>query len=101
MTGRKENLHEFQKLDNVEVVKFGNNKCKVKGYRIVKNGEYTVNRVAYVEGLKHNLISVSQLVVGTGNQVLFDEEGSIISNKQTKEILLKSKRKGDRITTYQ
>ena len=60
-----------------------------------------VNRVAYVEGLKHNLISVSQLVVGTGNQVIFDEEGSIISNKQTKEILLKSKRKGDRITTYQ
>nr|KAJ0206560.1 hypothetical protein LSAT_V11C500289890 [Lactuca sativa] len=88
MTGRKENLRDFRNLDNV-VVKFGsNNKCKVKRYGKVMNGKFRVNRVVYVKGLKHNLISVSQLVIGTGNQVVFDEEGRIISNKETKEILL-------------
>ena len=50
--------------------------------------------MAYVKGLKHNLVSVSQFVVCTGNQVVFDEEGSAISNKDTKEVLLKFKRKG-------
>ena len=94
MTRRKENLRDFQKLDNVGVVNFGNNKCKVKGYGKVTSGKFIVNWVACVEGLKHNLISVLQLVVGTGNQVLFYEEGSIISKKVTKEVILKSKRKG-------
>ena len=27
------------------------------------NGEFTIKRVAYVEGLKHNLISVSHLMM--------------------------------------
>ena len=99
MTGRKENLRDYRSLENARVVKFGNNhKCQVKGYGKVTNGNFTVNRVAYVEGLQHNLISVSQLVVGTGNQVVFNEEGSIISNVKTNEILLKSKRYGDMFT---
>lgn len=75
MTGRKENYRDFHKLENVGVCKFGNNhKCNVKGYRNATNGKFMVNQVADVEELKHNLISVSQLVVGMGNQVLFDEE---------------------------
>nr|KAJ0223056.1 hypothetical protein LSAT_V11C200087080 [Lactuca sativa] len=82
MTSHKENLRDLRKLENAGVVKFGNNhKCKVKGYGKVMNGKFTVNRVAYVDGLHHNLISVSQLVVETGNQVIFDEEGSVITNK--------------------
>ena len=57
-----------------------------------------MNRVVYVEGLKHNLISVSQLVVGTGNQVVFNKEGNIISKIATQEVLLKLKRNGDMFT---
>ena len=99
MTGRKENLRDYRSLENAGVVKFGNNhKCQVKGYGKVTNGQFTVNRVAYVEGLQHNLISVSQLVVGTGNQVVFNEEESIISNAKSNEVLLKSKRYGDMFT---
>ena len=90
MTGRKENLRDFRSLENAGVVKFGNNhKCQVKGYSKVTNGKFTVNHVTYVEGLKHNLISVSQLVVGTRNQVVFNEAGSIISDIETNEVLLK------------
>ena len=90
MTGKKENLRDFRSLENAGVVNFGNNhKCQVKGYGKVTNGQFTVNRVAYVEGLQHNLISISQLIVGTGNQVVFNEEGSIISKVETNEVLLK------------
>ena len=89
-------MRDYRSLKNAGVVKFGNNhKCQVKGYGKVMNGKFTVKRVAYVEGLWHNLISVSQLVVGTGNQVVFNEEGSIISNVNTNEVLLNSKRYGD------
>ena len=59
MTGRKENLRDYRSLENVGVVKFvNNNKCKVKWYWKVMNGKFMVNRVSYVEGLQHNLISV-------------------------------------------
>ncbi|XP_052623142.1 uncharacterized protein LOC128128382 [Lactuca sativa] len=47
------------------------------------------------ERLQHNLISVSQLVVGTGLKVSFDDEGSEIIEKQSKIVLLKSERKGE------
>lgn len=74
MTGKKEHLRDFRKLENVGVAKFRNNqKCKVKGYKKITNGNFTIKRVAYVEGLKHNLISVCQVVVSIGNQVLFNE----------------------------
>nr|KAJ0213196.1 hypothetical protein LSAT_V11C400213770 [Lactuca sativa] len=44
------------------------------GYGKVANGKLKVNRVAYIKCLKHDLITVSQLVVDISNQVLFDEE---------------------------
>ena len=73
MTGKKENLNDYQSLQNAGVVKFGkNHKCKVKGYGKLMSGTFTLIRVAYVEGLQHNLISVSQLVVGTSNQEVFN-----------------------------
>ena len=57
MTGRKENLRDYRSWENDGEVKFGNNqKCNIKGYGKVTNGKFTVNRVAYVEGLKHNLL---------------------------------------------
>ena len=55
----------------------------------------SISKVVYVEGLQHNLISVSQLVVGTGLKVSFNDEGSEIIKKATKNVLLKSKQKGE------
>ena len=62
---------------------------------MITNGDFSIRKVAYVEGLQHNLISVSQLVVGTGLKVSFDDEGSEIIDKQSKRIMLKSERKGE------
>lgn len=77
-------------------VKYGNNATgEIEGYDTIMNGEFTIKLfLAYVEGLQHNLISLSQLGVGSGLKVTFDEEGPKIKHKEFKKILLKSKRKG-------
>ncbi|XP_023737211.1 uncharacterized protein LOC111885159 [Lactuca sativa] len=73
MTGRKE------ELKNGGRVKFGNKSLgDIKGYGIITNGEFSIRKVAYVEGLK----------------VSFDNEGSEIIQKKNKAILIKSECKG-------
>ncbi|KAI3682224.1 hypothetical protein L2E82_50087 [Cichorium intybus] len=95
MTGRKEYLRDYRNLDDAGNVRFGNNEtCLIRGYGKITNGQFTINRVAFVEGLKHNLVSISQLVVGTGNAVTFNNQGSVITKEATNEVLLKSERKG-------
>nr|AGM34082.1 hypothetical protein [Lactuca sativa] len=67
MTGRKGELREFWSLKDGGIVKYGNNSYgTIKGYGMITNGDFSIIKVAYIEGLQHNLISVSQLVVGTG-----------------------------------
>lgn len=48
------------------------------------NGEFMIRNVVYVEYLQHNLISIFQLVVGTGLKGSFDEERLLI-NQGVKE----------------
>ena len=93
MTGKKEELREFRCLKDGGRVKYGNNSIReIKGYGMITNGEFFIGKVAYMEGMQHNLISVSQLVVGTGLKVSFDDEGSTIIEKKSKTMMLKSKR---------
>src|SRR4051812_20542764 len=96
MTGRKDYLRDYRTLTNAGKVKYGNNETgDIKGYGMITNRELSIRKVAYVEGLQHNLISVSQLVVGSGMKVTFDENGSVIKEKKTKKVILKSKRDGE------
>lgn len=60
---------------------------------MITNGKFIILNVAYVEDLQHNLISVSQVVRGTGLKVKIDEEGSEIFHKESDKVVLKSKRK--------
>ncbi|KAI3767811.1 hypothetical protein L2E82_18230 [Cichorium intybus] len=95
MIGKKEYLKDYMTLDDAGNVRFGNNEtCPIRGYGKITNGQFTISRVAFVEGLKHNLVSIYQLVVGTGNDVTFNNQGSVITKEETKEVLLKSERKG-------
>ncbi|KAI3499778.1 hypothetical protein L1887_35588 [Cichorium endivia] len=58
MTGKREYIKEYRTLDDAGNVRFGNNEtCPIKGFGKVTNGQFTINRAAYVEGLKHNLVS--------------------------------------------
>ncbi|XP_023766822.1 uncharacterized protein LOC111915392 [Lactuca sativa] len=96
MTGRREELREFRSLSDGGKLKFGNNATsEIKGYRMITNDEFAIWKVACVEGLQHNLISVLYLVVDTRLKLLFDDESSEIIEKKTKAVLLKSKRKAE------
>ena len=58
MTGNKEFLSDFKEKDGLEVIFGDNNLGKTRGYGTVGNGIITIKKVAYVEGLKHNLLSI-------------------------------------------
>lgn len=87
---------EFRSLKDGACVKYGK-KILWHDKRIWDDYKwwFSIRRVAYVEGLHHNLISVSQLVVGTRLKVSFDDEGSDIIEKKSKKVLLKSMHKGE------
>lgn len=63
MTGDKEKHHSYNALEKENNVSFGNETpvvIKGKSYSFLKEKVKFVN-VMYVDGLKHNLLSVSQI----------------------------------------
>ncbi|KAJ9544736.1 hypothetical protein OSB04_024443 [Centaurea solstitialis] len=89
MTGTLELLSEYITKEG-SFVAFG----KVKGYGMVVKGEIKVNQVSYVDGLKHNLISVSQLC-DNGLDVLFNIKFCTMYKCDTKIGVMRAKRRGD------
>jgi len=81
MTGDKECFLSFEEKEGGSVT-FGNNdKAKIKGMGIIgNNNSAKIKDVQYVEGLKHNLLSISQLC-DNGYEVIF--KPSICEIKQT------------------
>ncbi|GJY57120.1 hypothetical protein Tco_0456235 [Tanacetum coccineum] len=61
MTGVKQYLHKCSKESGPKVVFRDNSLGDTEGYCLVNYNGITFTRVAYVNGLKHNLISISQL----------------------------------------
>ena len=73
MTGNKELLFEYEEKIGGGSVTFGDNrKGQIKGYGVIVRGDVDINQVAYVNGLKHNLISVSQLCEWSGCEIQQD-----------------------------
>ncbi|KAI3790916.1 hypothetical protein L2E82_04347 [Cichorium intybus] len=92
MTGRLEFLRGYREFSFGGYVTFGNDANGIiKGYGVLTNGNFTIQKVAYVLGLKHNLISVGQLV-STGLRVEFDNEFSNIMTGNRDRCLIKSTR---------
>lgn len=61
MTRNLDLLTQFKKKDGVTVI-FGNNHfVQIKGHGVLTNGLTSFTSVAYVDGLKHNLLSINQL----------------------------------------
>ena len=93
MTGEKSLMTELVPCAGPSVA-FGNDtEGHTEGYGVVTNGEITFKRVAYVNGLKHNLISVSQLC-DEDFEVHFDKLQGIVTNIN-KEIVLIAPRSRD------
>ncbi|XP_052627229.1 uncharacterized protein LOC128133738 [Lactuca sativa] len=95
MTGNRNYLRDFKPIQTNQDVTFGNNmKAKIKGYGNITNGNFTIKKVAFIDDLKHNLISVSQLC-DNNLEVLFTKQRSLIMDAKTKDVIVDSDRAGN------
>ncbi|GKE43875.1 retrovirus-related pol polyprotein from transposon TNT 1-94, partial [Tanacetum coccineum] len=63
MIGVKQYLHRYSKESGPKVVFGDNSSGDTEGYGLVNCNGITFTRVAYVNGLKHNLINITQLTL--------------------------------------
>ena len=76
-------------------VTFGDdNKGFTKGYGNLEIGNVVIENISLVDGLKHNLLSVSQFT-DKGYKVNFKSEQCSIINKKDKKLALQGVRKGN------
>ena len=77
------------------VVTFGdNNKWLTQGYGTLLAGNVIIDNVSVVQGLQHNLLSISQFY-DKGYGVLFDKERFQILHKKNGLLALQGVRKGN------
>ncbi|KAI3685467.1 hypothetical protein L6452_34711 [Arctium lappa] len=86
MTGNKSLLADFVPTKGPSVTFGDNSKGRTKGYGTLSNGSITFNKVAYVKGLMHNLLSISQLC-DLGYKVMFELSSCIIFNEKMETVL--------------
>ncbi|KAJ9542267.1 hypothetical protein OSB04_028773 [Centaurea solstitialis] len=94
MTGILELLSHYVNKEGSSVAFGGNQKGKIKGYGMIVKGEKTVNQVSYVDGLKHNLISVSQLC-DNGMDIKFNIKYCVLYKADTLIEVMRANRRGD------
>ncbi|GJZ20687.1 hypothetical protein Tco_0557277, partial [Tanacetum coccineum] len=86
MTGVKSYLHKYIEKPGPKVV-FGDiSSCITKGYVSINRGGIIFSKVAFVNGLKYNLISISQLCDAKYIVQFDDKQGTIFN--ANKEIVL-------------
>ncbi|GKE69333.1 retrovirus-related pol polyprotein from transposon TNT 1-94, partial [Tanacetum coccineum] len=93
MTGVKSYLHKYVEQPGPKVVFGDNSSCITKGYGSINCGGIIFTKVAFVNGLKYNLISISQLYDAMYTVQFDDKKGTIFN--ANKEIVLISPRRND------
>src|SRR5437667_12012717 len=92
MTWDKSLLKDYVKMKGA-IISFGDNsKGFTLGYGTVASGTVSFENVAIIEGLKHNLLSVSQLG-DKGFSTRFNNDGFVVKNMKSGEIVLQGVRK--------
>eukprot|EP00253_Pinus_taeda_P032557 PITA_32557 len=93
MTGDKEKLESYTALEKGKKVSFGNDTpIPIKGKGIAQLKEdVKAGNVLYVDGLKHNLLSVSQMC-DNGAKVIFRSDGCRVHDLDTGRTVIKGKR---------
>ncbi|KAJ9553055.1 LOW QUALITY PROTEIN: hypothetical protein OSB04_017100 [Centaurea solstitialis] len=94
MTGTLELLSSYKKQEGSSVAFRVNQKGKIKGYGMIVKGEVRMNQMSYVDGLKHNLISVSQLC-DNELDVMFKIKYCIMYKADTLIEVMRANRRGD------
>ncbi|GJZ77828.1 retrovirus-related pol polyprotein from transposon TNT 1-94 [Tanacetum coccineum] len=93
MTGVKSYLHKYVEQPGPKVVFRDDSTCPTKGYGSIKCNGIVFTKVAFVNGLKYNLISISQLC-DAKYIVQFDEIRGTIFNSN-KEVVMIAQRVRD------
>ncbi|GKC43572.1 retrovirus-related pol polyprotein from transposon TNT 1-94 [Tanacetum coccineum] len=93
MTGVKCYLHKYVEQPGPKVVFGDNSYCITEGYGSINCGGITFTKVAFVNGLKYNLISISQLCDAKYIVQFDDKQGTIFN--ANKEIVLIAPRRND------
>ena len=92
MTGDKRKIKNLKRKDQGFVTYGDNNKGKIIRIGDVGGGDtLEIKDVLLVEGLKHNLLSISQLC-DKGLKVIFESDYCTIHQKDSNEIALKGMR---------
>ncbi|GJW29518.1 retrovirus-related pol polyprotein from transposon TNT 1-94 [Tanacetum coccineum] len=80
MTGVKSYLHKYIEQPGPKVVFGDNSSCITEGYGSINCGGIVFTKVAFVNGLKYNLISISQLCDAKRNDVYVLHMSSLYPN---------------------
>ncbi|KAI3702325.1 hypothetical protein L6452_28059 [Arctium lappa] len=83
MTGQKDLLTEYKEEKGPSVTFGGNGKGYTRGFGVLSNATTTFRRVVYVYGLKHNLLSISQLC-DKDYEVSFSKKACSVVNEKGK-----------------
>ncbi|GJZ20167.1 retrovirus-related pol polyprotein from transposon TNT 1-94, partial [Tanacetum coccineum] len=92
MTGVKQYLYRYSKESGPKVVFRDNSSRDTEGYGSVNCNGITFTRVSYVNGLKHNLISINQLC-DANFKVLFTKTQGTIFNQNDEVVLVAPRRR--------
>ncbi|GJZ12646.1 retrovirus-related pol polyprotein from transposon TNT 1-94 [Tanacetum coccineum] len=87
MTGVKSYLHKYVEQSGPKVVFGDDSTCTTKGYGSIKYNGIVFTKVAFINGLKYNLISISQLC-DAKYIVQFDEKKGIIFNSNKEVVMI-------------
>ncbi|PNY05239.1 retrotransposon-related protein [Trifolium pratense] len=94
MTGEKKLFQSLTLKEGGTVGFGGNQKGKIIGIGTVGNSFLYISDVWLVDGLKHNLLSISQFC-DNGYVVVFNKNSCTVSKDSDKSIVFKGKRKGN------
>eukprot|EP00253_Pinus_taeda_P012468 PITA_12468 len=90
MIGDKEKLQSYNALEKEKKVSFGNDTLAIikgKCFVLLKE-KFKAGNVMYVDGLKHNLLSVNQMC-DQGNEVVFRSNGCVVRELDIGETVIK------------
>ena len=87
MTGNKALLSDFMEKAGPGVSYGDGNIGKTLGYGKINLGNVIIETVAFVSGLKHNLLSISQICDRGYHVDFFEEHCEVISNSTGKVVL--------------
>ncbi|GJY37250.1 retrovirus-related pol polyprotein from transposon TNT 1-94 [Tanacetum coccineum] len=92
MTGVKQYLHKYSNEPGLKVVFRDDSSRDTEGYGLVNCNGITFTKISYVNGLKHNLISISQLC-DANYKVLFTKTQGTIFNQKDEVVLITPRRR--------